>query len=99
MVRLSMLLLSVFVTACGGPGMAAGPPAQEARLPDRPFPRPGHSPDFRGGRDAQTAVHEEFDAAARAGTLEAWNLFLARHPDNPLAPEARARRDALERKP
>jgi hypothetical protein len=46
-------------------------------------------------RDPQIAVQEEFDAAARAGTLEAWDLFLARHPDNPLADRARAARAAI----
>ncbi len=40
-------------------------------------------------RDPDIAVQEEFDAARQRGTVEAWELFIARHPDHPLATTAR----------
>ena len=45
-------------------------------------------------RDADAAVREEYEAARRQGRAQALQLFIARHPDHPLAAEARA---ALER--
>lgn len=39
-------------------------------------------------RDPDIAVQEEFDAARRADTVKAWELFIARHPDHRLAKEA-----------
>lgn len=42
-------------------------------------------------RDPQRAVEEEFARAERENTVAAWELFLARHPDNALAVEARKR--------
>ena len=44
-------------------------------------------------------VHETVRAelnARRAGTREAYNLFIARHPDHPLATTARQERDRLK---
>lgn len=46
-------------------------------------------------RDPQIAVQEEFDAAKINGTVEAWDLFLARHNDNPLTLSATQERDRL----
>ena len=43
-------------------------------------------------RDGNIAVQEELDAARRAGTVEAFDLFLARHGDHPLAETARRER-------
>jgi hypothetical protein len=40
-------------------------------------------------RPGHVAVREEFDGARRAGTRAALELFIARHPDDPLADEAR----------
>lgn len=40
-------------------------------------------------RDPQLAVQEEFDGAKQKGTIAAWQLFLARHPDNIMAAPAR----------
>jgi hypothetical protein len=39
-------------------------------------------------------VREEFDAAMRAGTPAALDLFIRRHPESPLAAKAR---EALSR--
>ena len=43
-------------------------------------------------RDGNVAIQQELDAARRAGTLEAYDLFIARHPDHPLADTARRER-------
>jgi hypothetical protein len=48
-------------------------------------------------RDPQLAVRAEFDMAKAAGTMEAWNLFLERHPDNALSDAARRERAKLPR--
>lgn len=39
-------------------------------------------------REGTIAIREEFDAARARGTAEAWQLFIARHPDHPLAAAA-----------
>jgi hypothetical protein len=43
-------------------------------------------------RDPDAAVRAELEAARRAGTAEAYDLFLARHPDHKLAEVARRER-------
>jgi hypothetical protein len=48
-------------------------------------------------RDGNVAIKEEFDAARRAGTTAAWDLFIARHPQHPLVEKARAERAKLAR--
>ncbi|MCB8820890.1 hypothetical protein [Microvirga rosea] len=49
-------------------------------------------------RNGNVAVQEELDAARQAGTVEAYDLFLARHPDHPLAERARRELERLKRK-
>ncbi len=63
------------------PWAAAAQPAPPARPPGDPL----------------AAVQAEFEAARRAGTAAAWDAFLARHPDSPLAPKARAAREGAGR--
>ena len=41
-------------------------------------------------RDPQIAVEEEYRLAVQRGTTQAFELFIARHPDDPLAEKARA---------
>lgn len=48
-------------------------------------------------RDGNIAIQEEYDAARRAGTAAAYDLFIARHPQHPLADRARAERAKLPR--
>lgn len=79
MVR-TVLIAAVLATACA---------AQEPSVSDR------HSPPFPAERDPQIAAQEEFDAALKASTVEAWDLFIRRHPDNPLTEAARAERAKL----
>jgi hypothetical protein len=42
-------------------------------------------------RDGNIAIREEFDAAVRQNSIDAFELFVLRHPDHPLAKEARQR--------
>jgi hypothetical protein len=49
-------------------------------------------------RDGNIAIREELDAARRAQTLAAYDLFIARHPQHALIPVAREERHRLERR-
>jgi hypothetical protein len=48
-------------------------------------------------RDPQLAVEEEYQLARQRGTAQALELFIARHPDSPLAEKARADLAAMKR--
>ncbi|UVO31784.1 hypothetical protein [Bradyrhizobium arachidis] len=48
-------------------------------------------------RDPAIAVAEEYEIARRKGTAEAFELFIARHGDDPLAEKARAELKRLSR--
>ncbi len=48
-------------------------------------------------RDGDIAIRQELDAARKAATLAAYDLFIARHPDHALAREARREREQLVR--
>jgi len=48
-------------------------------------------------RDPQLAVEEEYQLARQRGTAQALELFMARHPDSPLAEKARADLAAMKR--
>ena len=52
-------------------------------------------PEMRPARDGNIPIEEELDAARKAGTVEAFDLFIARHPRHPLAETARRERAAL----
>jgi len=41
-------------------------------------------------RDPEVAVQEEYQAARQRGTVQALELFIARHPDSALAETARS---------
>lgn len=60
---------------------------------------PGGAAAGNTARDGRIAVTEEFEAARRAGTREALELFLARQPDSVHAGEARRLLRALDAKP
>ena len=51
--------------------------------------------DMRRARDGNIAIQEELDAARKAATVAASDLFIARHPDHPLAKIAREERQRL----
>ncbi|WP_275790931.1 hypothetical protein [Pararhizobium gei] len=50
------------------------------------------------GPDIEAAVKSEYDRAVRKGTREAYHRFIRRHPDHPLANEARDRLEKDETK-
>ena len=60
-------------------------------------PPPGRSTDQPRPRDGDVAIQEELDAARRQRTVAAYDLFIARHPDHPLAAAARKERAELTR--
>jgi hypothetical protein len=72
----------LLVAACMAPGQRESAMSSEEIIP---------------ARDGNIAIQEEFDAAKRAGTVAAWDLFIARHPKHPLVERARAERAKLSR--
>jgi hypothetical protein len=57
--------------------------------PARTTPGAGPARTTPGARDPKIAVVEEFELARNHGTTEALDLFILRHPDDPLAERAR----------
>lgn len=55
------------------------------------------APSVPPARDPSAAVAEEYEFARRQGTREAFELFIARHGDDPLAEQARAELKRLSR--
>ena len=49
-------------------------------------------------RDPEIAVREEYDLAKGRGSAEAFELFIARHPNHALAAEARRELDRVKGK-
>lgn len=49
-------------------------------------------------QDYEIAIRSEFAQFEADGTIEAYETFIARHPDHPLAEEAKRRIEALRRK-
>jgi hypothetical protein len=76
-------ILALCSTAMPAPMAAAGMTGRAVAPPIAPH------------RDGNAAVAEELDLARRAGTVAAYDLFLARHPDHELARPARRERDLL----
>ncbi len=66
-------------------------PTDDAMSQDR------RSTTLRPPRDGDVAVQEELDAARRAGTVAAYDLFLARHPRHRLAEPAQQERARIAR--
>ena len=52
-------------------------------------------PEAAPARDGDIAIREELEAARRAGTRDAYDLFIARHPQHELAQVARCERARL----
>ncbi|WP_312016623.1 hypothetical protein [Bradyrhizobium sp. BR 10261] len=50
----------------------------------------GRAPSVPPARAPSVAVAEEYELARQKGTAEAFQLFIARHGDDPLAEKARA---------
>lgn len=54
-------------------------------------------PTTPAARDPKLAVEEEYQLARRQGTAQALEIFIARHPEDPLAAKARADLQLLSR--
>lgn len=79
----------VLAAASSGFALAAAACPQAGPVPSERGPV-----ELRPPRDGSVAIRQELAAARRAGTVAAYDLFLARHPDHPLtrtAQEERAR--------
>jgi len=59
--------------------------------------KPGTTTAMPPARDPKLAVEEEYQMARRLNTVQALELFIARHPDDPLAARARADLRSLSR--
>ncbi|HWT12222.1 MAG TPA: hypothetical protein VN231_05680 [Allosphingosinicella sp.] len=55
-------------------------------------------PQVPKARDGNIAIAEELEAARKADTLAAYDMFIARHPQHPLAQVARRERARLVRR-
>lgn len=55
-------------------------------------------PQIAPARDGDVAIREELCAARKKATVEAFDLFIARHPDHPLVPVARQEREKLQQR-
>jgi len=67
----------------------------EVTTPDKP----PSDKEIAPARDGNIAIQEELDAARRARTVAAYDLFIARHPGHPLEAVAREERARLSRRP
>ncbi len=56
-------------------------------------PQGGYDNTNAPARDGDLAVYEEYREAVRTNTVEAFELFIARHPDHFLTEDARHRLD------
>lgn len=76
------ICLGAIVMVSGGVSMSenSGSPNAMSAAPARP----GHFAEL-----------EELETARTVGTVEVYDLFLARHPDSRYAPQARREREAL----
>lgn len=81
--RLAAILVAGLLPAGSGAAEAA------AMVKERP---PTPAAGLRPPRHPDIAVQEELDAARRAGTLAAYDLFLARHGEHRFAEAARRER-------
>ncbi|HEX8667784.1 MAG TPA: hypothetical protein VF727_05360 [Allosphingosinicella sp.] len=78
-------LIGLGALALGAP---AGPFTKEAQVGAKVPP----------ARDGNIAIGQELCAARKAATLDAYDLFIARHPQHPLAEVAKRERAELARK-
>lgn len=72
--------------------------AAAGSTPERIMADPVQNPEMAPARDGNIAIQEELCAARQAGTVAAYDLFIARHPQHPLAEIARQERARLMEK-
>jgi hypothetical protein len=87
----------MFLSWVMGSALAEPAPVEGHLMPkDKPkLAQSGRSEPLPLPRDPDIAVKEEFDAARARATVEAWELFLARHGNHRLAAEARKELERL----
>jgi hypothetical protein len=83
------IAIALLALVMAGAACAKGPNVNQAPRRSTDLPRP---------RAPNIAVQEELDAARRARTMAAYDLFLARHGDHALAVVARRERRMLIRR-
>jgi hypothetical protein len=90
-----------FLAACAGNSPAASeqvpgnPPSAGANMSESAT-MPSGPATAAPARDGNIAIQEEFDAAVNQNSIDALELFVLRHPDHPLAEDARQRIAALK---
>lgn len=94
---LSARLLGALMMLAGGIYMSFGDPASITETASADEGNMVRSPSMPPARDPSAAVAEEYELARRKGTAEAFELFIARHGDDPLADKARAELKRLSR--
>lgn len=80
----SLLLLAGFWASTDAAAAGEQNTVPSVRTSDDPRPR-----------DGNIAIRQELDAARQAGTVEAYDLFIARHPRHALTEIARRERAEL----
>jgi hypothetical protein len=90
----------LFLSSAMGCAIAQPAPGLENLMPpEKPkIAQSGRSEPLPLPRDPDIAVREEFDAARARGTIEAWELFIARHGNHRLAAEARKELERLKQR-
>lgn len=78
-------------------GMTAALAASMSMEATTPDDTPPPAKEIAPARDGNIAIQEELDAARKARTVAAYDLFIARHPGHPLEPVAREERARLQR--
>lgn len=94
--RLSAALALGLACGLGCGGIFSGESMAQTGNPAPGNPAPGNPAQANRARPGHLAELEELQAARRAGTLAAYDLFIARHPASRYAPEARKERAALQ---
>lgn len=88
---LSAGLFGALMVLAGFDQIAPGePPVMVEKVNRNDKGKAGRSPSMPMARNPAAAVAEEYEAARRKGTREAFELFIARHADDPLAEQARS---------
>ncbi|RXT36737.1 hypothetical protein B5V03_34465 [Bradyrhizobium betae] len=89
--RLSAGVLgAIFALAMADHHSSEGLPIMDGKAKAAESGKSVPSPSVPPARDPSAAVAEEYEAARRKNTAEAYELFIARHGDDPLAEKARA---------
>lgn len=95
---LSAGLFGVLVAFAGPDRLAlGGPPVMVGKANADESGKAARAPSVPVARDPSVAVAEEYEFARLKGTAEAFELFIARHGDDPLAEKARAELKRLSR--